>query len=263
MGKTSYQNIAELVDEIQKNISRLNSGNLSVEEIEGLVDQTRELHERLIVLRFKAYENFAGKKEETTTEVEPESVEELPSFDLTAEAPPEKKEDRTEQEEQEQAPLFDLTEETPQPEEEEPTFDLTDDIVSNQNEAFAEAAVPEAVDKPIQPSVQDKATADNGELPLYQSLKDGDNSDSLRKKLQNQPINDIKTEISIARRFEYISCMFNGDGAAYESAIQVLNTCENAEDARNKLNSYSSQYDWDLENKAIIKFVELVERRYL
>ena len=57
--------------------------------------------------------------------------------------------------------------------------------------------------------------------------------------------------------------MFDGDNVKYESAIQVLNSCADGEEAKDKLNEYSTEYNWDLENKSIIKFVELVERRYL
>ncbi|MBK8927308.1 MAG: hypothetical protein IPM74_15665 [Crocinitomicaceae bacterium] len=78
-----------------------------------------------------------------------------------------------------------------------------------------------------------------------------------------QPIADLRTEIGIGKKFEYINFLFAGDAKAYETAITELNNCANAEAAKQKLNVYASVYRWDLEDKTIIKFVELVERRFL
>ena len=86
---------------------------------------------------------------------------------------------------------------------------------------------------------------------------------SLRKQLQNTPIKDLKDEISIAKKFEYITFMFEGNSELYDEAISILNSCDSGDEAREKLNEYSTKFNWDLENKSIIKFVELVERRYL
>ena len=86
---------------------------------------------------------------------------------------------------------------------------------------------------------------------------------SLRKIFQNSPISDIKSQISIGKKFEYISSMFKGNAAEYEDAIDFLNTAANGNEAKLKLNELTHKYSWDLEDKSIIKFIELVERRYL
>ena len=92
-------------------------------------------------------------------------------------------------------------------------------------------------------------------------MEDGDLS--LRKKLQNSPVSNIKSEISIARRFELVSLLFDNDSDAYDEAIEKLNNCSDGNEAKALLDEYSSSNNWDLEDKVIIKFVELVERRYL
>ena len=110
--------------------------------------------------------------------------------------------------------------------------------------------------------MKSKLEADRKESSLNDVLK-SEADLSLRKKLQKSPVQDLRTEISIQKRFEYITAMFSGKKDAYEEAIDVLNACANAEDARIKLSEYSENYNWDLEDKSILKFLELVERRFL
>jgi len=66
MGKTSHQNLNDLVKELSDHLQKLNDGKLKLDEIEGLVNSAKEIYERLIVVRHKAYENFGApsKKEQ-------------------------------------------------------------------------------------------------------------------------------------------------------------------------------------------------------
>ena len=151
-------------------------------------------------------------------------------------------------EEEKEQPRFDFTldEEKPKIEEKEVEDDETEEQIE--------------FEEKIADSVQ-AGEDDEDETSLNQSLKQDEVS--LRKKLQNTPIANIKSHISIAKKFEYISIMFDGDPAAYDEAIDFLNTCATGNDARLKLNELTTNQDWDLENKSIINFIELVERRYL
>mgnify|MGYP000362637374 CR=1 FL=1 len=105
---------------------------------------------------------------------------------------------------------------------EQPSFDFT------LNEEKIEPAKPvetkiedEANDfeEAIAESVQADEDYDDGASSnsLNQSLRQDELS--LRKKLQNSPIADIKSHISIAKKFEYISIMFEGNSADYDEAI--------------------------------------------
>ncbi len=232
MGKTSYKNTAELINDLSERIDDLNNGKLGLGDLDNLVESGKSLYEHLVVLRHLAFEKHgdpavtASATEavaDVQEEVEPvEETETELAFDLTGGA--------------------DVEEEMT----EEPANDLHFDFTQSTDE-FA-------------PEIEEiKQTP---EASFNDALKKDDEL-SLRKKLQNTPVSDIKTHISIAKKFEYISSLFNGDSAAYDEAIDFLNSCATGEDARLKLNEYTTQYAWDLEDKSIIKFIELVERRYI
>jgi hypothetical protein len=111
----------------------------------------------------------------------------------------------------------------------------------------------ELADEEVNRAIQDNS--------LNQLLKSNEDV-SLRDKLGKNPISDIKTHISIAQKFEYISHLFNGENNIYEEAIQNLNTCENAAIAQTQLETYADKYKWDKEDKTTLKFITLIERRY-
>lgn len=46
----------EIISSIQENLAKIETGNITMSEIEQLVSDSRELNERLIVLRYKVYE---------------------------------------------------------------------------------------------------------------------------------------------------------------------------------------------------------------
>ncbi|MEO9533404.1 MAG: hypothetical protein ABJG50_12505 [Crocinitomicaceae bacterium] len=267
MGKTSYNNMKELSDAISSKIGDLESGELAITDLEGLVEEARELYERLLIVKFKAYEKYgepssessdheeeAEEVNEIVEEIETEEEEtgfdfsgiteevEQPSFDFSgsieaeSSATLEAEEKAEVQEEEEQV------QETQVAEESEETKEVAEDIFKDSHVERIEA---------------------EDENSLNEKLKDSEDELSLRKKLQSTPVTDLRKEISIAKKFEYITFMFEGRNETYEKAIDSLNNCADGEEAKNKLNEFSTQYNWDLENKSIIKFVELVERRYL
>ncbi|MBK9190428.1 MAG: hypothetical protein IPM77_02420 [Crocinitomicaceae bacterium] len=81
MGKTSFQNLQKLVQEIDAKIAKLKSGNLLVSELEELVKLSADLHERMAVLRHKAYEKHGEPAEKIS--VPENKTEEIPAFDIS------------------------------------------------------------------------------------------------------------------------------------------------------------------------------------
>ena len=246
----------ELSERLHEKIKELAEGKLDIKELEALTDDARELYERLLILKYKAYEQYGKPKEETVkekvepikeelkqlVEAEPEAVEGSIDFSRITEV---------KEEEVEQVGFdFSAIEEETQEEidAEEPKEDVIEIAKDIQVDAFKDSHV-------------EKLEAED-ENSLNEKLK-SEEEQSLRKQFQSAPVSDIKKEISIAKKFEYITFMFEGKNELYEAAIEDLNNCASGEEAKNKLNDYAVKHNWDLENKSIIKFVELVERRYL
>ena len=254
MGKTSLTYITQENEELSAGIEKLKSGDLSASELDKLTDNARSLYEALVVLRYKAFEKQLGREvvepvsEATVKEEEPveETIKEETSFegfDLTSEEEFEAESSET---------MFDFSgsaepEKVEEVEEKEPEVEAEEfDINSFEEEEEVEETENEEED-------------DESLNAQFADNRDG----SLRKQLGRSPISDLKSEIGIAKKFEYINSMFNGKTEVYDSAINELNSCGSDEAAKNLLNDYAKEYNWDLDNKSIIKFIELVERRYI
>lgn len=62
----------EIISEIQSLFTKMNSGDFHAEALETLVELTRELNERALILRYKAYEEKVFGVREVTPATEPE-----------------------------------------------------------------------------------------------------------------------------------------------------------------------------------------------
>lgn len=266
MGKNSEQSIKNLISEIDQKIARLQEGNLAVHELDELVSQAADLHERLAVLRFVAFEKFAGKETSQPLQLVKEEIK----------SKPKKEEVKPVAKSEEPSIDFSLLSEVV--EEEKPTPEVSHELdfstplfsESSPNKPV-ESTIKSDVKKPIEQihkenkeqssSLHEKFLNDE-DVDLNDKLKKEDDV-PLRKKLGLSPITDLKTEIGIGKKFEYINFLFAGDAKAYETAINELNNAGSKDTAKQKLNVYASVYNWDLDDKTIVKFIELVERRYL
>lgn len=244
MGKTSFNNPSELIKHLSDKINDLNSGKLSLSDLDLLVAHSQSLYEQLIILRYKAFDTFGEPlKKEAPIKEEPIIIQpELPKnepIDL-AEIP------------------FDFSGITHV---HEPTIEAEPAKIES---IVEQPIIPAAPLTKISKTENDEEEEDDQTMSnsLNDTLKKEEDQ-SLRKIFQNSPISDIKSQISIGKKFEYISSMFKGNAAEYEDAIDFLNTATNGNEAKLKLNELTNKYSWDLEDKSIIKFIELVERRYL
>lgn len=273
MSKTSYQNITELSADLSSKVGDLDKGDLSLDELEQLVQQANDLYQRLVVIRHKGYEELA--KGEVVQEAQEQEKVVANSFVEKA------IEEEVEEEEvvvapQEEQPAFDFAfdmaeAEEEQPEESEAKAEVVEPEKESEEEEVEEPAVvqeepkvelvEEKEEEVVEAPEKESEEAASGSPSLNDLLGDGELS--LRKKLQNSPVKDIASEISLQKKYEYITDMFKGDNEQYEKAIQELNSCGSPEEAREKLTAYSATFEWSLENKSIVKFIELVERRYM
>lgn len=253
MGKTSFQNLQKLIREIDAKIAAVKSGNLPISDLEELVKLATDLHERLAVLRYKAYEKFGEPAIATQATSSVEIKDEQPSleekhFDISFTEEKIEKIDVT--------PVhFDLTETSFETKPKEVEIPVAKEELQKPIHVIREESKPDAS------SLHEKFLKED-DVDLNDVLKKDDDL-PLRKKLGLKPIKDLRTEIGIGKKFEYINMLFAGDNKAYDTAINELNNCSDADAAKQKLNVYASVYRWNLEEKTIIKFVELVERRFL
>ena len=237
MGINSYQSMNELLAELDRKLNDMNKGNMSLQDLDKGLELVREIYERLVVVRHKARELAVApaKKpanEYKAPEVKPVAVQEVPAVVLA--------------EEVKEEPAFNFSFSAPV-ESAEPVEVDTVPTVSKSVQRVRKS-LPKAKEN-IEPTLKDKLATEEDSL-------------TLRKKLQSTPVLDLTKEIGIGKKFEYISLMFKGDGKAYNVAISSLNSCSDLGQAKQLLNDFSTNHGWNLEDKTVVKFIELVERRY-
>ena len=112
-----------ILSNLNQKLAQLEAGNLTQDEMERLVEDAKELYERLVILRYKIYEtNVLGPRKE---------IVEAPVFAMPSE--------EAETEEQMETPSFDLFEMGTEAPELEMSAEITMDFTANE-------AIPEAVE---------------------------------------------------------------------------------------------------------------------
>lgn len=79
----------EILAAIQTHFEQIQSGSLTADGMESLVELTRELHERALILKYKAYEEKVFGVRTVTADPEPETTEETVSTEAAPEVVPE------------------------------------------------------------------------------------------------------------------------------------------------------------------------------
>ena len=79
-------------------------------------------------------------------------------------------------------------------------------------------------------------------------------------KLQAKPVDDITKEIGVHDRFMFTKELFNGDSNLFEDTLNKVNQFNDIADA---LIYLQENFNWNENNKAANKFIELVRRKLL
>jgi len=99
---------------------------------------------------------------------------------------------------------------------------------------------------------------------LNQKLADTSESKSVAEKLKSQPIPDLLAAIGINQKFLFMNDLFDGERDEFHNSLGELNKFDSFLDADNYIrNNLMSKYSWDMESPSAIRFMELIERRYL
>lgn len=278
-----YQRLSEIAGDLQKHIEMLESGQLATSQVELMADQARELYERLIVLRFRAYDKDVKNQPQAQVEEVAAPVATAPVFVVEEKtvAPIQEEVNTPASEEPIEEIHFEIsspvveqtTEETEEEEEEESTpetssfsFRVSEPVVApnqvNLIDAIEEIESTNEVEAP-------KVEPAQFTSPLFQSESVNDRlsktvgaQETLAQKMEHTPIPDLKKAITLNQRFQFSKELFKGNNQDYEVTIDRLNTT-NRDEAMRTLDTLRSKYSWSTESAVAQDFTELVERRFL
>lgn len=253
MDTDHYQNIQQIIKSLKKCAAALEKGELSVDEVHKMVNLSRELYERLVVLRYKAIDhlvkedkdksvNFrigsSGKVAQNQTSL----IDAIDEFESTEQELPEEAVEETVEEAVEEIP-------------EEVHIDF---------EEVEEVEVEEVSE--VEPK---KATAitteeDQEDVSINDKMQDLQSEESLASKLERGPLESLKKAISLNQKFQFINELFAGESEQYDKAIKRIDKLGSSEEALDYTQKdLGSEHGWDLESDLVLQLVDLIERRFL
>ncbi len=207
-------------------------GQLNAEQIDQLTELSKELYERLIVLRYKAFEAMVSVPESAVypdnTAVSSKSFSEpAPDYEPAAPVKP---------------------------------IEIKSPI------RFGE---PEAGPKQISliDSIEEISKMESEPISEVNAAPGRDTDDdpiSLANKLKNTRVSNLKSAIGINQKFLFISTLFDDDKEGYNGAIEKLNSFNSFLDADEYVqNVLKQRYTWQMKNPVVKEFLALIQRRYL
>jgi hypothetical protein len=230
----------------------MENGELSIHELVELETLTRDLHERSVILKYKAFEGVGTQQEEFVAEIEEEVVvekeeapiveepEETPVLDFSMfDEPTVNEETRTENE-------F-VEKEIVKP---EPLIELEPIKVQGQE---IEVKPEPTVEEPIV-VVKEKGTSFLDRLSIL--------DDSISSQLAGRKIDTLSGAFGINERLHYINDLFDGSGEAFSDAIKSLDSQQSLDEASAKVEEMAYKNSWNPEEEVVLEFLAIIKRRY-
>ena len=284
--------IKTILGHLQNGVEKIESGQLSPEDMELLVEDAKELYERMVILRYKIYEtNVLGVKEPVITasirQTEIESPIDLfgvvdeptqdPKFeinysnDLTNESSTEAEEhtiieeenfladeDQSEEEietHQEAA----ITEETVEEETVEEDAELPEDLTAEDINTL-----PEEESSDEEAPVSDSETTPawepefSGDQPIWMAEMEA----NIRDNRSVFPLESLIGAFTLNEKLQFINELFDGSSDEFSSNIKQLDQLASMDAARNKIAELADSFNWDTESEIVEDFMYKICRRY-
>ena len=268
-----------LIDSISKNISAIKGSNITIEELDFLVEQTNLLHERLVILRYKVYEQKESLDDPIETVVEATEINEtsIPlESDSKDKAPEQKPFDFSLFEEEEEA----LLENDPEKTIEEHYSETT--ILDEENGIIEEITIKEhsatveegdsiiminkeetttiAFSSAEEPKLGNDIVA--GDHPLIAQFRALEKNARIERAIV--PIDSLIGSFSLTEKLQFINGLFGGSSEAFASATKQLNDQPNMTAAILALVNIAETNSWDfaISAETIDEFMAKLCRRY-
>ncbi len=273
----------ELVSAIENGLKKISKGNITLIELEETVASSRELYERLLIVRYKVYENSILADEES---------EELEVVDNETEV---KKEEETIPDENKDIEIIF----------EEETNDIAEDSIIR-FDLFATPEIESEVEEEVLPSTEaEEATFPNENAPSFNLIKEDLQEEALEKEIiaalkeientandsaetskeiaedasslfpklmkieksiaQNYQVMTLETLIgsfTLNERLQFINELFDGSSDLFSSAIKRLDALDNRDSARAVIAEYAAENNWDLDGEVVEDFMLKICSRY-
>jgi len=270
----------ELVSAIENGLKKISKGNITLIELEETLASSRELYERLLIVRYKVYENSILANEES---------EELEIVDKETEV---KKEEETNPDENKDIEIIfeeetnDIAEDsiirfdlfaTPEIESEVEEDEVLPEVEKEIEQSIEEEVLPEIEIKEeelVEENLDSEEEIENTANDSAETSKEiaEDASDLFPKLMkieksiaQNYQVMTLETLIgsfTLNERLQFINELFDGSSDLFSSAIKRLDALDNRESARSVIAEYAAENNWDLDGEVVEDFMLKICSRY-
>ena len=286
--------IKTILGHLQTGVEKLESGALSPEDMELLVEDAKELYERMVILRYKIYEtNVLGVKEpvisasirqteiETPIDlfgaIEEPTIAPEPEFEVTfanGESEILDQEASTEQWQEEEEEVEELIlekEEAEQPileedEVEEPIQAVEDHILEEEKEEEP-LLEEEEIEEPIQtfadPIQETEAPTPwepqfSADQPIWMAEMEA----NIRDSRSVFPLESLIGAFTLNEKLQFINELFEGSSDDFSTNIKQLDQLASMDAARNMLAELAQTFNWDTESEIVEDFIYKICRRH-
>ncbi|MFO7938669.1 MAG: hypothetical protein R6U66_02860 [Bacteroidales bacterium] len=237
------------------------------------LSKVRNLYDYLLQIEHGAASTSSEELVHPNENDEPTGLKKNQKPDLSKEEPVTKSVPPAQEQEDLQSPsLAEAPEATPSEVSEEKTkTPETDEIDAHAEGVTAprqENSIAEAYEEATQEEIR-KETSPMEEAPIvadkytnkrfrHDDLAHQNQKQDLSTKLQSKPITDINKAIGLNDRFLFIRELFNGNKSHYLETVELLNNIDTYENA---VAFIQDEFDWNLEEPAPQKLLELIRRK--
>jgi len=270
----------ELVSAIENGLKKISKGNITRIELEETVACSRELYERLLIVRYKVYENSILAVEESE---ELEVVEKETEVKKEEETIPEENkeieiifEEETKDIAEDSIIRFDLFA-TPEIESEVEDDEVLPEEENEIEQSIEEDVLPEIEIKEeelVEENLDSEQEIENTANDSAETSKEiAEDASSLFPKLmkieksiaQNYQVMTLETLIgsfTLNERLQFINELFDGSSDLFSSAIKRLDALDNRDSARSVIAEYAAENNWDLDGEVVEDFMLKICSRY-
>ena len=270
----------ELVSAIENGLKKISKGNITLIELEETLASSRELYERLLIVRYKVYENsiLAVEESEELEVVDKETEEETEEETI----PDENKdieiifEEETNDIAEDSIIRFDLFA-TPEIESEVEEDEVLPEVEKEIEQSIEEDVLPEIEIKEeelVEENLDSEEEIENTANDSAETSKEiTEDASSLFPKLmkieksitQNYQVMTLETLIgsfTLNERLQFINELFDGSSDLFSSAIKRLDALDNRDSARSVIAEYAAENNWDLDGEVVEDFMLKICSRY-
>lgn len=264
--------IKTMLGHLHTGVEKLESGTLSPEDMELLVEDAKELYERLIILRYKIYEtNVLGVKEPVIsahlrqTEIETpidlfgsteeHSITPEPAFEVSFA----KSDDEDLNEEpihEASIPAEDTIHEEEIEEEEQEVEGPIQTIEDPIHEEEIEQEIEQEVEEPEAPTAWEPQFS--GDQPIWMAEMEA----NIRDNRSVFPLESLIGAFTLNEKLQFINELFEGSSDDFSSHIKQLDQLASMDAARNMLAELALTFNWDTESEIVEDFIFKICRRH-